>query len=57
MRGSSAEPGVIPLAVHDLFDMIQQVVLFQLYSINFVKLKHSFLILKINIRYKKWYPH
>ncbi|XP_076948894.1 kinesin-like protein KIN-7O [Bidens hawaiensis] len=24
MRGSSAEPGVIPLAVHDLFDMIQQ---------------------------------
>ncbi|KAL4565287.1 hypothetical protein LXL04_029375 [Taraxacum kok-saghyz] len=24
MRGSSVEPGVIPLAVHDLFDMIQQ---------------------------------
>ncbi|KAL8238901.1 hypothetical protein R6Q59_015468 [Mikania micrantha] len=24
MRGSSIEPGVIPLAVHDLFDMIQQ---------------------------------
>ena len=25
MRGSSAEPGVIPLAVYDLFDIIQQV--------------------------------
>ncbi|CAA0812823.1 P-loop containing nucleoside triphosphate hydrolases superfamily protein [Striga hermonthica] len=24
MRGSSSEPGVIPLAVHDLFDIIQQ---------------------------------
>ncbi|XVF56276.1 hypothetical protein PTKIN_Ptkin06aG0106000 [Pterospermum kingtungense] len=24
MRGSAAEPGVIPLAVHDLFDIIQQ---------------------------------
>nr|XP_043629073.1 kinesin-like protein KIN-7O isoform X2 [Erigeron canadensis] len=24
MRGSNVEPGVIPLAVHDLFDMIQQ---------------------------------
>lgn len=27
MRGSDVEPGVIPLAVHDLFDMIQKVVL------------------------------
>ncbi|XVE95776.1 hypothetical protein REPUB_Repub02eG0129000 [Reevesia pubescens] len=26
MRGSAAEPGVIPLAVHSLFDIIQQVV-------------------------------
>ena len=25
MRGSAAEHGVIPLAVHDLFDIIQQV--------------------------------
>lgn len=25
MRGSAAEPGVIPLAVHDLFGIIQQV--------------------------------
>lgn len=25
MRGSAAEPGVIPLAVHGLFDIIQQV--------------------------------
>lgn len=26
MRGSSSEPGVIPLAVHDLFNFIQEVV-------------------------------
>lgn len=25
MRGSKAEPGVIPLAIYDLFDIIQQV--------------------------------
>lgn len=25
MRGSATEPGVIPLAVHDLFDIIQEV--------------------------------
>lgn len=25
MRGSASEPGVIPLAVHDLFDIIQEV--------------------------------
>lgn len=25
MRGSASEPGVIPLAVHDLFDIIHEV--------------------------------
>lgn len=25
MRGSATEPGIIPLAVHDLFDIIQEV--------------------------------
>lgn len=25
MRGSKSEPGVIPLAIYDLFDIIQQV--------------------------------
>lgn len=28
MRGSTTEPGVIPLAVQDLFDIIQEVVVF-----------------------------
>ena len=27
MRGTANEPGVIPLAVHDLFHIIQQVIL------------------------------
>lgn len=27
MRGSDSELGVIPLAVHDLFDTIQQVIM------------------------------
>lgn len=48
MRGSIAEPGIIPLAVHDLFQSIEEVVLFVLslaHLISFtpftVPLKHT----------------
>lgn len=30
MRGSAAEPGVIPLAVHHVFDIIQEVFDFEI---------------------------
>lgn len=35
MRGTKAEPGVIPLAVHDLFQIIQQVIASYLHFFSF----------------------
>ena len=34
MRGSATEPGIIPLAVHDLFDIIQKVLVIMMVHCN-----------------------
>ena len=57
MRGSPTEPGIIPLAVNNLFDAIHQVFLELLYCYPWLRLGYTKSILLLQFLLLFWYLH